>query len=163
MLLIKKAVLLFVHLQTTSSIVVAPIYNTNEASVDWMHKIKTYLRTGDLPQESKHSHKIWVQVARFTLINDSFYRRFFGDPYLMCLNSSNAQYVLAELHEGVCGNHIGKWTLAYRAHLQGYYWSTMKQDAKDYVKRCDWCQRHTPIPHIPSEVLNTVTSPWSFA
>lgn len=39
----------------------------------------------------------------------------------------------------------------------------MKRDAKDYVKKCDRCQRHTPIPHLPSEVLNPVISPWPFA
>ena len=39
----------------------------------------------------------------------------------------------------------------------------MKQDAKNYVKRCDWCQRYALIPRVPFEALNPVTSPWSFA
>ena len=56
----KEAVLLSVHLQTTSSIVGALICNTSETSVGWMHEIKTYLQTGDLTQESKQTHKIWV-------------------------------------------------------------------------------------------------------
>ena len=55
-----EAVLLPVHLQTTSSIVGALICNTSEMSVGWMHEIKTYLQTGDLTQESKQAHKIWV-------------------------------------------------------------------------------------------------------
>ena len=38
----------------------------------------------------------------------------------------------------------------------------MKQDAKSYVKRCDRCQQHAPIPHVPLKALNPVTSPWSF-
>ena len=71
--------------------------------------------------------------------------------------------MLAELHEGVCGNHIGERTLAHRAHSQEYYWPTMKQDAENYIKRCDRCQRHTPIPRMLSEVLKPVTSPWPFA
>ncbi|KAL6323362.1 hypothetical protein AAG906_029369 [Vitis piasezkii] len=37
---------------------------------------------------------------------------------------------------------------------QGYYWSTMRQDAKNYVKRCDRCQRYAPIPCMPSKALN---------
>ena len=28
---------------------------------------------------------------------------------------------------------------------------------------CDRCQRHTPIPHVPFEALNPVTSPCPFA
>ena len=38
----------------------------------------------------------------------------------------------------------------------------MKRDAESYVKRCDRCQQHAPIPHVPLEALNPVTSPWSF-
>ena len=71
--------------------------------------------------------------------------------------------MLAELHEGVCGNHIGERTLAHRAHSQEYYLPTMKQDTENYIKRCDWCQRHTPISRMLSEVLKPVTSPWPFA
>ena len=39
----------------------------------------------------------------------------------------------------------------------------MRQDAKNYVKKCDRCQRYAPIPRMPSEVLNSVTNPWPFA
>ena len=104
-----------------------------------------------------------MHFARFTLIGDNLYRRFFGGPYLRCLNNVETQYVLVELHEGVCNNHIEGHTLAHRAHLQGYYWPTIKQDIENYVKRCDRCQRYAPIPRMPSEVLNPITSLWPFA
>ena len=39
----------------------------------------------------------------------------------------------------------------------------MKRDAKSYVKSCDRCQRHAPIPRVLYEALNPVTSPWLFA
>ena len=72
-----------------------------------MNEIETYLRTGDLLEESKRAHKIRVQATHFTLIRDSLYRRSFGGLYLKCLNNTEAHYVLAKLHEGVSGNHIG--------------------------------------------------------
>ncbi|RVW30441.1 hypothetical protein CK203_090815 [Vitis vinifera] len=62
------------------------------------------------------------------------YKRSFTGPYLRCLGHSEAQYVLAELHEGICGNHTGGRSLAHRAHSQGYYWPTMKKDAAAYVQ-----------------------------
>ncbi|RVW62616.1 hypothetical protein CK203_059538 [Vitis vinifera] len=89
--------------------------------------------------------------------------RSFTGPYLRCLGHSEAQYVLAELHEGICGNHSGGRSLAHRAHSQGYYWPTMKKDAAAYVKRCDKCQRYAPIPHMPSATLKSVSGPWPFA
>ena len=39
----------------------------------------------------------------------------------------------------------------------------MRQDAEIYVRKCDKCQKHAPIPHIPAETLHSVTSPWPFA
>lgn len=128
-----------------------------------MYEIEMYLQTRDLPEENKQAHKVQTQAAHFTLIGDNLYRQLFGDPYLRCLNDTEARYVLVELHENVCGNHIGERTLAHRAHSQGYHWPTMKQNVENYVKKCDRCQRHAPILHMPSEVLNPVMSPWPFA
>nr|CAN82803.1 hypothetical protein VITISV_024865 [Vitis vinifera] len=130
---------------------------------DWTEAIIKYLRTSTLLEEPKQAHKTRVQAARFTLIGGHLYKRSFTGPYLRCLNHSKALYVLAELHEEVCGNHSGGRTLAHRAHSQGYYWPTMKKDAATYVKKCDKCQRHAPIPHVPSETLKPISGPWPFA
>ena len=59
-------------------------------------------------------------------------------------------------------NYSGGRFLAHRAHSQGYYWPTMKKDAAAYVKKCDKCQRHAPIPHVPSETLKPISGPWPF-
>ena len=92
-------------MHTSPSITEAPTCNAIEESQEWMRVIKKYLRTGTLPEDSKQMHKIRVQAARFTLIRECLYKRSFTDLYLRCLDHSEAQYVLAELHEGVCGNH----------------------------------------------------------
>ena len=81
----------------------------------------------------------------------------------MCLTPEQGQYVLAELHEGICGNHPRGRALAHRAHTQGYYWTTMKLDAVDYVKKCDPCQRMSPILKSPVQELVSISSPWPFA
>ena len=49
------------------------------------------------------------------------------------------------------------------AHTQGYYWSTMKSDAVDYVKKCDPCQRMSPILKSPIQDLVSISNPWPFA
>ena len=71
--------------------------------------------------------------------------------------------MLAELHEGICENHPGGRTLAHRAHMQGYYWPTMKSDVVDYVKKCDPFQRMSPILKSPVQDLVSISSPWPFA
>ena len=39
----------------------------------------------------------------------------------------------------------------------------MKRDTTAYVKKCDKCQKHAPIPHVPSETLKSISNPWQFA
>nr|CAN69925.1 hypothetical protein VITISV_027208 [Vitis vinifera] len=108
---IKEAILLPVHVQTNPSVAETSTCNAIEAtqadSQEWTNNITEYLRTGTLPGDPKQAHKVRVQAARFTIIEGHLYKRSFTGPYLRCLSHSEAQYVLAELHEGICGNHSG--------------------------------------------------------
>lgn len=164
---IKEAILLPIHVQPNPSVTEISTCNTIEANQaddqEWTYDIAEYLQTGILLGDLKQAHKVRVQAARFTLIGGHLYKRSFTGPYLRCLGHSEAQYVLAELHEGICGNHSGGRSLAHRAYSQGYYWPIMKKDAAAYVKRCGKCQRYAPIPHMPSATLKSVSGPWPFA
>ena len=97
------------------------------------------------------------------MIDGQLYKQSLGGPYLMCLTPEQGQYILVELHEGICGNHPGGRTLAHRAHTKGYYWPTMNSDAANYVKKYDSCQRMSPILKSPVQDLISTTSPWPFA
>ena len=39
----------------------------------------------------------------------------------------------------------------------------MQNEAQEYVKKCDQCQRSAPNIHQPGGVLNPLSSPWPFA
>ena len=117
----KEAVMLPVYLKVAPSITPEPVCNTSETNLGWMLNIVKYIKTREIPGDKKQAHKLRIQAACFALINDQLYRRSFGGPYLKCLSEPNAKYVLFELHEGVCGNHLGERTLAHRAYMQGYY------------------------------------------
>ena len=71
--------------------------------------------------------------------------------------------MLAELHGGICGNHLGDKTLTQRAHTQGYYWPTMKAGAIDYTKKCDRCKRLAPILKSLVQDMISISSPWPFS
>ena len=123
---IKESMLLPIYIQANPSIAESHVCSIDNEDQNWTVDIKAYLRAGTLPKDPKHAHKIRVQSACFTLMGNDLYRRSFGGPYLRCLTQPKIQYVLSELHEGICGNHSGGQTLAHRAHSQGYYWPTMK-------------------------------------
>ena len=122
-----------------------------------------YINMGELPNDRNKAHKIQIQSARFSLVNGQLFKRSLDGSYLKCLTTEQGQYVLAELHEGICGNHPGGKTLAHKAHTQGYYWGTMRSDAVDYVRKCDRCQRLASVLRSPAQDLISISSPWPFA
>ena len=128
-----------------------------------MDPITLYLSTRQLPTERNKALKLQIEAARFSLIDGQLFKWSFGGPYLKCLTPEQSQYVLDELHEGICGNHPGGRTLAHRAHTQGYYWPTMKADVAHYTRKCDRCQRLAPILKSPVQDLISIPSPWPFA
>ena len=104
-----------------------------------------------------------VQATRFILIKDVLYKRGFSHPYLRCLGAEEVEYVMREVHEGVCENHSGTKSLVHKLVRAGYYWPTTQKDAEAYVKTCDKCQRFSNIIRQPTEELTPVTAPWPFA
>ena len=84
-------------------------------------------------------------------------------PYLRCLTEDEANYPLREVHEGICGDHLGARSFTSKILIIGYYWPTMKKDAFAFVQVCDKCQRFANLTQIPTEVLTPITSSWPFA
>ena len=138
--------------------VVAPV----RSIPNWMDPIWDYINDEALPDDPKEAAKIRVRSSRFTNHKGSLYKRGFFTPFLKCIAGEDTEYVLREVHEGICGNHIGARTLAGKVLRQGYYWPTMLKDATNLVKRCRICQEHAKISRLPAEPLTSATSPWPF-
>ena len=109
---IKETVLLPVYHQPESSITINRVNKIGEACPSWMTLIIHYLSSGVLPDNRAEAHKIQVHAARFSLVNGQLYKQSLDRPYLKCLTHQKGQYVLAELHDGVCVNHLRDRTLA---------------------------------------------------
>ena len=77
------------------------------SKVNWKMPLITYLRSGTLPYGKDAARKLKVKASRFVLIKDVLYKRGFSQPYLRCLSHDEADYVMREVHEGICGNHSG--------------------------------------------------------
>ena len=125
----------------------------------WMDPIWDYLVDGTFPSDPKEASKLRVRLARFTVHRGTPYKRGFSMPILKCVGKEDANYILREVHEGICGNNIGAQTLAGKTLRQGYYWPTMLKDVTELVRKCKACQEHAKISHIPSKPLTSVTSP----
>ena len=96
---------------------------------NWTTPLIAYLRSGILPDGKDAARKLKVQASRFVLIMDILYKRGFSQPYLRCLSHDEVDYVMREVHEGICGNHLGAQSLVHKLIRAGYYWPTMLKDA----------------------------------
>ena len=128
----------------------------------WMDPIWDYLVDSTLPSDPKEASKLRARSAKFTIHRGTLYKRGFSTPILKCVEKEDANYILREVHEGICGNHIGARTLAGKTLRQGYCWPTMPKDATELVKKCKVCQEHARISHLPSKSRTSVTNPWPF-
>ncbi|XP_042974620.1 uncharacterized protein LOC122306253 [Carya illinoinensis] len=88
---------------------------------EWASRIVEYLEEGKLPETREEARRIKRKTTRFQLINEVLYKRGFSAPLVQCISTQEAQYILAEIHEGICRNHFGRRTLARKAVWAEYY------------------------------------------
>ena len=113
-----------------------------------MDPIVLFLKEEVLPEEKSEADKVQRKAPRFWLFEDQkLYKRSFSGPYLLCIHPEATKLLLEELHEGICGSHIGGRSLSHRAIIHGYCWPNMQKEAQEYVKKCDQCQRYAPNIH----------------
>ena len=97
------------------------IQNTNS----WMTPIVSFLQDRHLPQNTEEAKKVKKRAARFTILNDTLYKRGFSMPYLRCVDEEDAKYILEEIHEGICEDHASPKSLVNKVIRIGYFWPTM--------------------------------------
>nr|XP_027123971.1 uncharacterized protein LOC113740625 [Coffea arabica] len=128
----------------------------------WMDPIVRYLASGELPQDRVEVRRVLLRSRGYELSNGVLYKKSYLRPWLRCITPEEGNYILRELHEGICGNHVGPRVLAKKGMLSGYYWPTMFLDSTELVTRCKSCQLHAPIHHAPTQEMIPLQSPWPF-
>ena len=96
-------------------------------------------------------------------MKDVLYKRGFSRPYLRCLVPKEAEYVMREAHEGICGNHSRVRSLVHKLIRARHYWPTMQKDVQAYVKTYDKCQRFSNTIRKPSKELTPMMALWPFS
>ena len=58
-----------------------------------------------------------------------------------CFKEDDIYDILRALHDEPCGGHFVYKQTTYKILHLGYYWPNLFKDAKEYVQKCDSCQR----------------------
>lgn len=64
--------------------------------------------------------KLGKKASWFVLVGEELYRRDFSNPLLKCLNDSQSQYILDELHINICGLNSNSRITTTRILRVGY-------------------------------------------
>ncbi|XP_057747805.1 uncharacterized protein LOC130966998 [Arachis stenosperma] len=139
------------------------VLEVSRLDLGWMNPLIEYLKFDILPEEEKEAKKIRREAQNYTLVKNILYKRGISTPLLKCIPTLRTTKFLEEVHNGICGNHLGARSLARKVTRVGFYWPTLQKDANEFVKKCQPCQMHANFHVAPPEELISITSPWSFA
>ena len=102
-------------------------------------------------------------AVKFFISNGVLYKRNHDSTLLRCIDKSEAERIMIELHEGTFGTHSSGHTIAKKILREGYYWSTMEADCYQHSRTCHKCQVYADKVHVPLVPLNVLTAPFPFA
>ncbi|XP_076943935.1 uncharacterized protein LOC143614361 [Bidens hawaiensis] len=103
-----------------------------------------YLSSGVLPTEKAAARKIKHKALNYQMNDGVLYRRSFLGPLLRCVDAEDANYLIREVHEGICGLQAGPRMVLAKLMNAGYYWLGMHLDAVQEIKKFDSFQRRAP-------------------
>ena len=95
---------------TKPSIEEEEVINIQEIA-EWMKLIIQYLKHGTLPEDRLQARKLRINAAHYSMHNGELYRRSLSHPWSKYVSPEEGNYVLREIHEGICGAHEAQNTL----------------------------------------------------
>ena len=131
----------------------------------WFQTILDFKLNGTYPPDidKRGQRAIRLLASQYLLMQGELYKRTPLGVNLRCLDHSQAQKVMEEVHDGECGPHMSGPMMAKKITRLGYYWTTMESDCIKYVRHCHNCQIFGNVQHVPPSMLYTMTSPWPFS
>jgi hypothetical protein len=67
-------------------------------------------------------------ATQYILCGGVLYQRSYKGVHLRCVDKEEAEKLIKEVHQGVCGLHMNGRMLAKKIVRLGFYWVTMEAD-----------------------------------
>jgi len=81
---------------------------------NWMTPYRRYFADGMLPVEPMEAKVVKKNLGRYTLVDEKLFRHGYT-PYPHLRERDQCTLIMAELHEGICGSHVGGRALSLKA------------------------------------------------
>ncbi|XP_022004433.1 uncharacterized protein LOC110901995 [Helianthus annuus] len=133
-----------------------------EEGPNWMTPIKKFLKNGELPADQTEAERVKIKSKQYVLQGEILYKKGYLSPLSRCVVPEQSQYLVKEVHEGICGAHFGARTVVAKLMNLGYFWPSMHRDAAEQLRKCEACQIHALVPKSPKHDLVPISSAWPF-
>ena len=114
------------------------------AKADWYSDIVEFLTTQQLTGELTRGKKRKVRVnsRHYTVIGHRLFMRRMDGILRRCVSEIEAPFILAACHDSACGGYFLGLFTDQKVLRACYFWPDLFKDAKEYVRKCDACQRY---------------------
>jgi hypothetical protein len=110
-------------------------------NIPWYANIVNYIVAAYIPPGA--DKKKIVRESRLHLWDDPYLYRVCADGLLRrCIPAFKTWKILQHCHSSPYGVHYGAFRTNANVWQSGFYWPTMYDDAKSFVRRCSRCQKH---------------------
>ncbi|KAK4394021.1 Retrovirus-related Pol polyprotein from transposon opus [Sesamum angolense] len=115
----------------------------------WYSVIVNYLVAHTLPIDLSRAQKDKVKSeVKYYVWDDLYLWRFCSDQVVRsCVPNDEHNSVLTFCHNFACGGHFGPKRTARKVLDCGLYWNTLFNDAYEFCKKCNKCQRTGTLSH----------------
>ena len=123
----------------------------------WIKECKNWLMTGKISTHPLATKFMHPHFANSLFIDDDLlWRRYHnrGEPSRVCLIIPDkfAKEILAKGHGTIFTGHEGEAKTKSRI-MQHYWWRTIDEDIKEFIKYCDKCQKNRKFNHPTPSML----------
>lgn len=87
-----------------------------------------YMRGHFKPCDKIELTRLKQKARGYAIIDGEVYKAGISTPWLRCVEAEAGTELLAEIHKGFCGSHIGSRALVSKAIRQGFYWPSAVHD-----------------------------------
>ena len=82
---------------------------------------RNFLIRGVLPSDENEARCLKWKANYYVILDGELLKRGLTTPPLKCLNSQQVDYVMGELHDGICGLHTRERSLTTKVVHSRYY------------------------------------------
>ncbi|XP_017984296.1 PREDICTED: uncharacterized protein LOC108663596 [Theobroma cacao] len=131
----------------------------------WYHDIMKYIKHQAYPENATDNDKRALRrlTMSFFFREEVLYKRSRDQVILRCVDVTEANKIMKEVHEGTCGAHVNGHILVRQIMRADYYWLMLESNCINFAQKCHKCQVYANRIHAPPVPLHVFTAPWPFS